>query len=643
MPKLTNITSATWPINGAATPASTGMDTVTGWTHTADGIITADGVGGTIAIDAGTVPFSAGATDYWVLLELVCETTGAALAADAATGSWFAIYGATTTRLDWYWRNIPQLRGFNYVPVMSIAGTNCNPEDQGGANAFPVIPVGKAMQLAFHLQVGVSGCVELYLNGSLLFARRSMDTTQIGSPANIRSLGLPNIAGTRWRMRSGSTYNGSVAMLPDWTRNEIDAPTAIAFKVFETGQNGSDWSTAGTATLAQTSFAGTGVQPSRSRAVVSGNALTLTGTTTRTIGSLPFNASGWCNINWMSLYVPTGTLSLSAGTAMAMSVHDAGLYFGATKIADWNPACRYCLIWHLASDGRAAWSLVDLTSDTNDVAYVWSGTLAGGWTPASVGAIAWTATPGVTAIEVDAVLVQRWTHIVGVDSLAHAMCYGLTPLMAVNNNVAQQLPRGTSQELIPGAAYPWQHIGFERAVQWPVIGRSGRMRSEMTTRAIAGMANSRAIVLVNIDGGSINDINQVNGSVPTARVATLDADLRTMCDTLIANGNKVWLSTMIRREQGTYTEQELQGINLFNNAIRTAAMVKQTASGQVWLSDIAAMIGEHDSQFTAGDDTHFNAAGNTLDAQYMVQYRTTPVATPPTTNRVASIRLGRRR
>jgi hypothetical protein len=76
------------------------------------------------------------------------------------------------------------------------------------------------------------------------------------------------------------------------------------------------------------------------------------------------------------------------------------------------------------------------------------------------------------------------------------------------------------------------------------------------------------------------------------------------------------LSTMIRREQGTYTTYDLSVIDQFNAAVRARAA---TLAGSVYFCDPANAIQPNRSVFAAGDDVHFTLQGDATVAEQMIQ------------------------
>lgn len=134
-----------------------------------------------------------------------------------------------------------------------------------------------------------------------------------------------------------------------------------------------------------------------------------------------------------------------------------------------------------------------------------------------------------------------------------------------------------------------------------------------------------------IDGGSINDIATIdsNEATRTTMVAQLTAQANQAVTQLTSNLNRVWQTTMINRVQGTtYTTTERNAILDYDTALRTL----HQSYPNVYFSDVAADIADPSTLFTAGDDTHFNAAGDITYATYMVTDFASANFTPSVSN-----------
>jgi len=95
---------------------------------------------------------------------------------------------------------------------------------------------------------------------------------------------------------------------------------------------------------------------------------------------------------------------------------------------------------------------------------------------------------------------------------------------------------------------------------------------------------------------------------------------------IVGNKNRLWLTTMIRREQGGYTPTQLREIDAYNGYVRQSAQLAQRVADGVKLiefSEVAYNINDHATLFTSGDNVHPNSAGSDTIYVTMVANKTT--------------------
>jgi hypothetical protein len=652
MAQIANITGAAWPTSGAASAGTTGLNTCTGFTHatSADmppgsvsaGIIqTVADAGGTVRIDAANVPLQTDA-DHYVRLWVKAKRTATTLLTDGTSANIHDVVSSAATKLrtQFYCRNNAYLTGINIVVSEFLTGGNfvCL-SNLGGSGSQASIAFDQWTEIVWHIRKHASaGVYEVYINGVLIFSRYDLPTE---GEILLADLGddwrfiFPAWAGVQWQIAGpAESWNGDdISILPIQALNGgSDSDTQQTFPAVWVNRKGAPWTatTSGAGALTYRDWATGGVNAQRRGFILGGSAADVwTVTTAQDIGTLTYDASGWVSIAVSDFYLPSGASASirfrNAGDTDDLLKIDIGgsqLSIGGTNKLTFDHADRWAVILHLSSSGGAKLSLSNLTD------FVGAETLRsvdlGSWMPAAIGEIRWEVTLGSASCELGPMVVGTRLWMAGIDSLSHAASNGSSPALATANHVVTYLPTCWDTQLIPGGPYMQRVNGLRRMNVVLIVGRSGATRTEFTTSTLPGFEHARAMGLVCVDAGSINDISTINSSNPATVTGTLNTQIRSMCDMLLPAGNTAWLSTQIRREQGTYTEQELNGTNLLNNYVRIIAAEKQTSDNRVWLSDVAAYIGKHATQFTAGDDTHFNAAGDQLDAVYMATYRTTP-------------------
>jgi len=659
MARRTNITGASWATSGTATAASTGLNTLTGTTlvHVGSTDIPAgssstgyvQGATGTsmaIKIEANGSAFSAGATDYWHRMWIRPQRDANAL---PATGTSYQVWnmqdGSAGRVLLWMVNRVDNNgadglniyeSNYNFSPTLAalnLLGAS------GSASVIPYNPVGQLggwVEVVLHVTVGASGVREVFLNGVLTSRVTNIDFTNAtnwptGNPgvaANSWSFTLPAVTGIIWQL-CAPIESWSAADISVRPRHSINTDGDVRH-VHMIGRwlndKGTFWTSGGTMTATPTTYASGGTNPARFRVVFSGTA-SQTGSlqTIDEIGTLPYNDHGWCTVMFPQTYMPGGgTCSWSIrnaaddGDLIKLDFDGTNLMQGATTLAPITAADRFLLMIHLNSDGRAAFSLHDLTADITSRNW-WSGALDT-WTPGAVGPIKQTCVRGSASVEMDGCVIGPWIDVVGVDSFSHANVTALTPVMAGATHLASRFSQG-DQFSIPGCSFPQKQNGMKAHAFHCIAGRSGRSFSNFYTNVVAYMDSTYGIRLVVVDGGSINDIGSItNAATRISVVSTCACQHSSTIKLMLQNKNQIWYSSMIRREQGTYSATQLDGINQLNAKLKEMCREMQS-QGLVRFSDPAASVADHATLFTAGDDVHFNAAGDMTVANYMVTTR----------------------
>jgi len=627
------IDGTAWPGSGTATTATTGFSVISAnsWSHgtgdapalaqTTRHLVSADNAGGNFSIDASANRFADGETHYWARFWLKAERTSAALPAEN-TSSIFWDVASSGTKLRTVMYTSQKGLSFNVFEFMT-----------GGA-AFKVQNSNIAYdiwhEIILHISRSTSlGLCEVYANGAIISQANNLPTEAEITLDVLKTwwtLIFPSWSGVRWKLAApmDGFAGNDIHVRPNdalfnstaWVTKYL-APLNANAGVSDKGVSFAVDSNS-TATTQVINYSSSGTNPFKARFVFSGSGTVASVSTVNNVGHLPYNENGWATLSFDMIYVPAGseaTLIIqyaTRATALTFSIADSELRCNGSLISTWVHGARMALLVHFSITGQATFTLLDLTSPiTQQIAF--SGQLPN-LAPQPLGKTTYSVALGASGAELGGIMVSRWAILVGHDSLTHAVAAGVTPSYAAFNNVAAVIPFISEGSSVPGN-YPFSSSEISRQLAY-VIGRSGYTRASFTSNVLQYLNYSRGICVMSIDGGSINDIGAINSSDPSTVVTGMLANVQLMIDTLIAGGNRAWLSTMIPRVQGTtYTEQELQGIDDFNTGVR--AIAESANNSDVFFSDVAAAVSDPAVLFTSGDDTHFNPSGNATVAQLM--------------------------
>ena len=659
IPSITSITGASWPTTGPATPGSTGLNRfVAGaWTHVgstdvppgsrATGYIETSASGlAYFRVDDASVPLN-GSNDYWVRFWVYPERVSAqSLAAHQSSNIIHNLHdgGADKLRAWLFLMNAPFTPYASGTPGIGVlvssymGGTTSHLDSMGGGAGPGVIPLDAWTELTFHVSLNASDArYGLYINRVLVGEVSGVDTTSLNL-ASLRShwdMGFGNWLGLKFRIAGPiETWSGTdIPMRPLYSLEPFNSYRTKKFAhhfARTKYSHGLMFTYAGTATMTPTAYAIGGINPERRRIVVTGTSGQTAGVMTiDPIGTLPFNEEGWATVFFTDFYLPgTGTTcdfiirnAADTGDLIRLTYDGNDLKQGARVLkAEFATASRWKLAVHLYRSGAATYSLIDETSGPWTTQTYFSGPLAD-WIPQTIGKAGFEAVYGDTTFELGAITVHRWLELAGVDSLSTAAILALSPEAQGPNNVGGQFAQQGDQDLIPNMwrrRPEWVARGYGRRGIDANIGRSGLSRASWNTYVGAGMAYARGIILWNIDGGSINDVGSgaANQAEADAKAAALVAELDETMGVVLHHGNRMLLSTMIRREQGTYNPYDLSVIDQFNSAVRVRAAADPEHR---FLADVANEVPFHRGLFAPGDDVHFTLQGNATVAATMIR------------------------
>lgn len=687
---ITNITGSGWATSGTANAANSGIHFLNGtslvYTGSSDvppGSVATGYISGTtnttldFTIDAGNTAFQGGQTDYWCRFWIRGQRDTNALPADqtALTGPrlWSVTDGSIKLTGTFAVKKNGVSDGLTlYNETFNGAGGTKKHLSNGGAAGaqayIPFNPVGQTggwQEMIIHVTDGASGVLEFFLNGCRIAQITGIDFTNAtnfptGNPGVLASstswkIAFQAVSGVIWQLCAPiESWQGTdITIRP---RTSAYASTDAIRGLYPTrwtalgaSNKGSAWTGAGSGiTFTETDYASAGINPYRSRLVVSGsdtNVATLT--SIDNLGTLPYNSYGWATVGFPHTLCTNGTWSVSlrdsgnASDVVILSFDGTNLKQGSTVLAPITAADRFQLLIHLNSDGRAAFSLHDLTADINSAQNWWSGMLSN-WTPQSLGPIlqtmTLTATNGANKTEMDGAFVASWVDVIGVDSLTEQPVNGpLTPTMHTANGFAAAFAHLEEAYSIPGGCIPFGTYSvpngttqstFQRTHMGVIVGRSGRTIANLLANVIPYMNYSFGIRLILADGASINDIASVTTEANRLTiVTTMMNSHQTIIQTLLANKNQVWYTTMLRREkvgQATYSNLQLEAINDLNTQLRTQVAQYQSEN-LISFSDVSTEVPNH-SLLGWADDTHPTAAGYATATTYMVYKKQTPAS-----------------
>jgi hypothetical protein len=662
MALLKLVTGATWPLSGTADASSTGLSALSGvaFTHVgstdvpagsnATGYIRQDSAGlSYIYPDAAATMFTAGdryTSRIWLRANLEVSPP---VDASAIVLRDFNGYGLRVIQYLYYNATVG---GWNcFASSFSGGGTVQNFLLQGSSGSPAIIRPGRWYEFIAEINAASgAGDYCFYVNGRIVSRVTGITgaTGGTASPSDVYQKWTVGVAGCKFDVTGPiASDNGTDVAIARVDRDlkTSDLTTDIFDISFLTATRGKDWSvTLDTSTMVETSYGTSGIAPIRRRQVLS-SAGTADFKTSRDLGTLPYNGSGWCTLAFPMTYLPGSSVMEIAlrntdddADIVTLEVDSTALVQGSVEVGTWDHAKRYAILLHLADSGEAAATLIDLTTFDGVTPISFSARLAN-WTPQEVGRVEQRVTVDSSA-EIEGFVASRYCDLFAVDSMTTAEANTISPAFYISRcNVGAYWDTWYSDEVcVPN------HFSHRSDRPYSVfciaVGRPGVGTEWFNTVVLPGLRHSKAIRLVRIDGGSINDLSGVNDSNRAEKLALWKSRFDESVFDLVNRGNRVWLMTMIRREQGTYTATQNREIDAMNGHIRTVAQLAQKYSGGdrlVDFSDIAYSVDDHSSLFTAGDDIHFDTAGEILVAGLALTIKTQSFAAVPIQELTAGI------
>lgn len=657
---LANIAWAANPTSGAATPGSTGLDTMTGGTHvgatavdlppgsTANGFVrgVADAAL-TFRVDATTVPFNGGETHHWIRFWARANRNSTALAADNSFGYLHTLVNAgTKIRHELRVRNGTSADGLAHNLTEFVAGGTLEGLGQAMAALNEAsISFNRWTQFVVHMFNDAGAAVyELIQNGVVVARLTAWDSvTELAAAISTQwTIILPAIAGITWDLGAPiDSWKGTditVRRLTTVVPTLDRCPVRWGMDWVNSAQGGS-FTYAGVPVLTTAFYAAGGTNPKRRIATLTG-AGTGAFTSIDNVGTPNYNEYGDAFFVFPMWYFPAGAtgyfeLQTVGGATLKRITYDGtNILEGATVLAACAAANRQSVTIYLNSDKSARWGTTDLTKDHGATLTQnhFSGRLTD-WTPQDVGKVVISVTVSGTPCQVDGFFSGAWHSIAGMDSLSHAPVNGMVPICAGATHQAERMSRCIGSHLVPDSPWPFRSLGIPHEPILVIVGRTGRTRTQHDLYIKPGLENVRAAHQFGVDGGSINDFAGVTtAALRDDQVRDLMRELREHVGRCCASRCKITVFTMIRREVapfpfGAAGSFQNQGIDLYNIGARQIAQ-EFASTGLVFLADTAGYIADHTTVLAGGDGTHPTNAGDDAMILVSMTYRRQMLPTP---------------
>lgn len=579
------ITGADWPTSGAASAGTTGLNAITGFTHVgstdvpegslATGYLeSTEGQAANIKLEATGTGCASDNTEYWRTLFVRGVRSGNNLPSGSTTAA--ESIGSPTQILLSFTQVTTNSPGFAFnlqvgTTADDAAGYVKRARYRDLSQAETMLGWGAWHKITIHIvRSSTIARYEVFCGKKLVEAINMDLNTNVVWANQTLQFALPAWSGVKWQVcapiTSVATAN-SIGLRPDYS---IEGSGNYVTKIFEpfgvtstAYTDGIDFVSSGTGTVAvDTEYLASGGQsPFRRRLSMSGSGNAPVATSVDDIGTLPYNEYGWATVAFSDLYVPSGgvlniQLRNAANDANAVLVQITGgsLFVSSANLCPWTVTSRFCLLLHLHEDGRAAYTLINLTLSPLTNKIVFSGPIAD-WTPQALGKLIYASVPGASANEIGLCAICKWATVSLIDSLTAASYTpgsGGTVAISYSSSVARRFPYGEERQNIPGGHWPHKELGAPRRLVICPSGASGLTRRQWQQFVWSGFDESHGIEFLMVDGGSINDVFAVLASATalTGTLAQLKYNLRRMLQQCAENRNKVWGATMLARTLG---------------------------------------------------------------------------------------------
>lgn len=473
---------------------------------------------------------------------------------------------------------------------------------------------GDWCELVVHVQRHASaGQFRIFVNGVLASHETGLDTNSTFNWAALGgqslTLALPAWSGVVWQVCGPlESYSGTdIVVRPQFALNGPAALTNQLHLPCATAQAGAlvqgcfgQVSGTGTVTL-DTEYLNQIGSPCRRRLIFAGNGNSPVWTTLNAVGPLPYNEQGWATLAISDLLVPDGTSAIwqinkAGGAALWKFFATSGTLFAAydtgqyANLGLYVTAARHALLLHLNRDGRAAMTLIDLTSSPGQNVGGYQATTHSqplpAWTPQDIGAMSLTALPSASNIEMGFLAVCRRPTLYTLDSLSstlHTPGSGNTTPLHNAYGIARSFPMQRECQCLPGGFYPLKHLGLERRVLLAPLGRPGLRRLDWTRNVLGPLLNTAGCEVIAFDAGSVNDITGIQSGDATVVLAELRGNFDTFLDWAIDRDCAVWIATMLPRDLRSVA---ITGVTAANPAVITAPAHGQTGTIRLAVSGV---------------------------------------------------------
>lgn len=459
--------------------------------------------------------------------------------------------------------------GYSFSLSGTLAGTPTVLFAANAATASPMMLFGEWYHFTVHIyRHNSAGYIELFVNDRKVCQSQPTDTdsTLTWGSQNVYML-TPAWDGVQWHVAGPiEAYTDTTISLVPLQSLDANRPVTKVFMpalgtISTSLAQGLDWQWTGAGLALSTEYANTAGSPRRR--IFTNTSGTPVATTTQDIGVLPYNEQGWATLVWQDIYMPGGELKFAtrnaANNANVTAVRaifasgDSTVDFAVTDgttihylIQGLPSAAVYDFFWHFHRDGRATWTIINVTGTMADVGKcVFSGALPD-WTPQTLGKGQVTCTFDTTASGFGGLVVAARPSIAAIDSLSSYNYSTPAPDIRTPYVIGQSLPTLEERQCLPNGYWNQRENGLGRELIVSTCGQSGLTRRDWNQNALTGFEYTRGVKLILIGGGFVNDMfsaavtvtgDSSNAIAVTKRLMTETVDFLTQRD------NAVWLTT----------------------------------------------------------------------------------------------------